>query len=60
MNVIYKLYLKNRYNFFVPQLKLIEKVRVGSKIVIKIRPTQDPISTAIRIKSFNDGPKRRA
>ncbi len=31
MNVIYKLYLNNLNNFFDPQLKLIEKVRVGLK-----------------------------
>lgn len=33
MNVIYKLYLNNIYNFFVPQLKLVEKVRLGLVII---------------------------
>lgn len=42
MNVIYKLYLNNLYNFFVPQLKLIEKVRVGSKIVKKYDQPKTP------------------
>lgn len=36
MNVLYKLYLNKLQNFFVPQLKLIEKIRIGSKIVKKI------------------------
>jgi hypothetical protein len=42
MNVIYKIYLNNLYNFFVPQFKLIEKVRVGSKVVKKYDQPKTP------------------
>lgn len=50
MNVIYKIYLNNLYNFFIPQLKLKEKVRIGSKIVKKYDQPKTPYQ---RLLKFN-------
>jgi hypothetical protein len=57
MNVIYKLYLNNLYNFFVPQLKLIEKVRVGSKIVKKYDKPKTPYQRLLDSKFLTMGQK---
>ena len=42
MNEIYKEHLNMLYNFFVPQLKLKEKFRVGSKVVRKYDKPKTP------------------
>lgn len=57
MNVIYKLYLNNLYNFFVPQLKLIEKVRVGSKIVKKYDQPKTPYQRLLESPHLTMGQK---
>lgn len=57
MNVIYKLYLNNLYNFFVPQLKLIEKVRVGSKIVKKYDLPKTPYHCLLESSHLTMGQK---
>lgn len=57
MNVIYKLYLNNLYNFFVPQLKLIEKVRVGSKIVKKYDQPKTPYQRLLESDHLTMGQK---
>jgi hypothetical protein len=57
MNVIYKLYLNNLYNFFVPQLKLIEKVRVGSKIVKKYDKPKTPYQRLLDSEFLTIGQK---
>lgn len=57
MNVIYKLYLNNLYNFFVPQLKLIEKVRMGSKIVKKYDQPKPPYQRLLESSYLTMGQK---
>ena len=57
MNVIYKLYLNNLYNFFVPQLKLVEKVRVGSKIVKKYDQPKTPYQRLLESPHLTMGQK---
>ena len=57
MNVIYKLYLNNLYNFFVPQLKLIEKVRIGSKIVKKYDKPKTPYQRLLESEHLTMGQK---
>ena len=57
MNVIYKLYLNTLYNFFVPQLKLIEKVRVGSKIVKKYDLPKTPYQRLLESEHLTMGQK---
>lgn len=57
MNVIYKLYLNNLYNFFVPQVKLIEKVRVGSKIVKKYDLPKTPYQRLLESSHLTMGQK---
>lgn len=52
MNVVYKLYLNALNNFFVPQTKLIEKVRVGSKIVKKYDKPKTPFDRLLESKSL--------
>jgi hypothetical protein len=57
MNVIYKLYLNNLYNFFVPQFKLIEKVRIGSKIVKKYDKPKTPYQRLLESEFLTMGQK---
>lgn len=57
MNVIYKLYLNNLYNFFVPQFKLIEKVRIGSKIVKKYDKPKTPYQRLLECEFLTMGQK---
>jgi hypothetical protein len=57
MNVIYKLYLNNLYNFFVPQLKLVEKVRVGSKIIKKYDQPKTPYQRLLESPHLTMGQK---
>lgn len=51
------LYLNNLYNFFVPQLKLVEKVRVGSKIVKKYDQPKTPYQRLLESSHLTMGQK---
>lgn len=51
------LYLNNLYNFFVPQLKLVEKVRVGSKIVKKYDQPKTPYQRLLESSLLTMGQK---
>lgn len=42
MNVIYKDYFNMLHNFFTPQLKMIEKTRIGSKYIRKYDKPKTP------------------
>lgn len=57
MNILYKLYLNKLQNFFVPQLKLIEKVRVGSKIVKKYDKPKTPYQRLLESPHLTMGQK---
>jgi hypothetical protein len=57
MNEIYKKHLNVLYNFFVPQLKLKEKMRVGSKIVRKYDKPKTPFQRLLDSPDLTMGPK---
>lgn len=57
MNVVYKLYVNNLNNFFVPQLKLMSKVRVGSKVVKKYDIPKTPYQRLLESESLTMGQK---
>lgn len=57
MNVVYKLYVNNLNNFFVPQLKLISKVRIGSKIIKKYDIPKTPYQRLLESENLTMGQK---
>lgn len=57
MNEIYKKHLNDLYNFFVPQLKLKEKIRVGSKIVRKYDVPKTPYQRLLDSPDLTMGQK---
>jgi len=57
MNEIYKNYWNPLQNFFMPQFKLKEKKRVGSKIVKKFDPPKTPYDRLMESQSLSDTQK---
>jgi hypothetical protein len=52
MNVIYKLYLNNLQNFFVSQLKFLEKVRVALKASKKYEQPKTAYLSLLELTHF--------